>query len=291
MKTGEVERENTLDWLISETENVYSLPLIYERLTEVINHPRSSIEDITKVISKDQGLTARLLKLANSPLFGYFTKIDSIGKAATIIGTQQLQSLALAVSVIEVFAGVPENLINMKTFWQHSIACGITARALAIYRREPNVERVFAAGILHDVGRLVLCTAMPEIFARMLVTCRDENRLLYSLEEEELGFTHATVGGRLLEKWRIPSSIAEPVACHHAPETARIFPLEAAYIHLADIICKSLGIGFNGEWFVPPLEPSSWERLDIPSASLPEIVKHVEPQLAETITILGGRAI
>jgi len=291
MKTGEVERKNTLDWLISETENVYSLPLIYERLTEVINHPRSSIEDITKVISKDQGLTARLLKLANSPLFGYFTKIDSIGKAATIIGTQQLQSLALAVSVIEVFAGVPENLINMKTFWQHSIACGITARALAIYRREPNVERVFAAGILHDVGRLVLCTAMPEIFARMLVTCRDENRLLYSLEEEELGFTHATVGGRLLEKWRIPSSIAEPVACHHAPETARIFPLEAAYIHLADIICKSLGIGFNGEWFVPPLEPSSWERLDIPSASLPEIVKHVEPQLAETITILGGRAI
>ena len=291
MKTGEVERKNTLDWLISETENVYSLPLIYERLNEVINHPRSSIEDITKVISKDQGLTARLLKLANSPLFGYFTKIDSIGKAATIIGTQQLQSLALAVSVIEVFAGVPENLINMKTFWQHSIACGITARALAIYRREPNVERVFAAGILHDVGRLVLCTAMPEIFARMLVTCRDENRLLYSLEEEELGFTHATVGGRLLEKWRIPSSIAEPVACHHAPETARIFPLEAAYIHLADIICKSLGIGFNGEWFVPPLEPSSWERLDIPSASLPEIVKHVEPHLAETITILGGRAI
>ena len=289
MKTGEVERENTLDWLISETENVYSLPLIYERLTEVINHPRSSIEDITKVISKDQGLTARLLKLANSPLFGYFTKIDSIGKAATIIGTQQLQSLALAVSVIEVFAGVPENLINMKTFWQHSIACGITARALAIYRREPNVERVFAAGILHDVGRLVLCTAMPEIFARMLVTCRDENRLLYSLEEEELGFTHATVGGRLLEKWRIPSSIAEPVACHHAPETARIFPLEAAYIHLADIICKSLGIGFNGEWFVPPLEPLSWERLDIPAASLPDIVKHVEPQLAETVSILGGR--
>jgi HD-like signal output (HDOD) protein len=227
------------------------------------------------------------LKLANSPLFGYFSRIESIGKAATIIGTQQLQSLALAVSVMEVFTGIPEDLVNMKTFWQHSIACGITARALAVYRREANVERVFAAGILHDVGRLVMCTAIPQIFTGMLVACRQEEALLFRMEEERLGFTHAEIGGRLLEKWRIPASIAEPVACHHCPETARKFPLEAAFIHLADIICKSLGLGFNGECYVPPLEPSSWERLDIPPASLAEVVRHVEPQMAETMAILG----
>src|SRR5512136_649737 len=212
MSNADIPKEYSLEWLVNETESVYSLPLIYERLTEVINHPRSSIEDITRVIGEDQGLTARLLKLANSPLFGYFSRIDSIGKAATIIGTQQLQSLALAVSIIEVFHTVPEDLVNMKTFWQHSIACGITARALAVYRREANVERVFAAGLLHDIGRLVICTAIPELFTRMLIACRDENNLLYRTEEGELGFTHATFGGRLLEKWHIPASIAEPVA-------------------------------------------------------------------------------
>lgn len=290
MPTNDIRLDHSLEILISQTESVYSLPLIYERLTEVINHPRSSIEDITRVISKDQGLTARLLRLANSPLFGYFSKIDSIGKAATIIGTQQLQSLALAVSIIEVFNGVPEDIVNMRTFWQHSIACGITARALAIYRREANVERVFAAGILHDIGRLVICTAMPDIFNRMLQTAREENSLLFRIEGEFLGYTHAAVGGKLLGKWRIPASIAEPVACHHYPYKARVFPLETAFVHLADIICKSMGIGSNGECYVPPLEESSWERLDIPTVALPEIVKHVEPQLAETISILGGKA-
>jgi HD-like signal output (HDOD) protein len=273
--------------LIDQMETVYSLPLIYERLTSVINHPRSSIADITSIISEDQGLTSRLLKLANSPLFGHFSKIDTIGMAATIIGTQQLQALALAVSVMEVFTGIPEKLVCMKSFWRHSIACGTVARALATYRREANVERVFAAGILHDVGRVVMCGAIPELVNETVIKSCNEKLLLFSAEESRLGFTHAAVGGGLLTKWRIPMSIAEPVACHHAPSTAEKFPLEAALIHIADIICHALALGFTDECFVPTLEPAAWERLDIPAASLATIVKQVEPQLAETLTILG----
>src|SRR5512136_560863 len=131
MSNADIPKEYSLEWLVNETESVYSLPLIYERLTEVINHPRSSIEDITRVITEDQGLTARLLKLANSPMFGYFSKVDTINKAVTIIGTQQLRDMALAVSVMEIFTNIPKELINMKLFWQHSIACGIVARVLA----------------------------------------------------------------------------------------------------------------------------------------------------------------
>ena len=276
-----------LQRLVNQTEAAYSLPLIYERLTSVINHPRSSIADITRIISEDQGLTARLLKLANSPMFGHFSRIDSIGMAATIIGTQQLQTLALAVSVMEVFTGISEELICMKSFWRHSIACGTVARALATYRREANVERVFAAGILHDVGRVVMCGAIPEIVNEAFIASRNGESLLFSAEQQRLGFTHAAVGGGLLTKWRIPASIAEPVACHHAPLTAERFPLEAAIVHLADIICHALALGFTGESFVPPLEPAAWKRLDIPAGSLAAIVKQVEPQLAETLTILG----
>ena len=279
-----------LSRIVKETDTIYSLPVIYERLTSVINHPRSSIADITRIISEDQGLTARLLKLANSPMFGHFSRIDTIDKAAIIIGTQQLQALALAVSVVEVFTGIPSELVNMKSFWQHSIACGIIARGLAIYRRETNVERVFAAGILHDVGRVVMCATIPEIVYEMIVASRGEESLLFRAEQERLGFTHAAVGGGLLEKWRIPASIAEPVACHHAPGAAKQFPLEAALIHLADIICKALELGFSGECFVPPLEPAAWERLDIPAGALAEIIKHAEPQLAETLAILGESA-
>jgi len=119
----------TVAWLIDRTSTVYSLPLFYERLNEAINHPRTSIDDIARIITEDQGLTARLLRLANSPMFGYFGNVGSINKAVTIIGTQQLRDLALAASVMGVFKGVPEELLSMATFWRHSIACGIIARA------------------------------------------------------------------------------------------------------------------------------------------------------------------
>jgi HD-like signal output (HDOD) protein len=277
----------TLEWLVGETYTVYSLPLFYERLTETINHPCSSIADIAKIITEDQGLTARLLKLANSPMFGYYSEIDSIHKAVTIIGTQQLRDMVLAVSVIEVFTNIPEELINMKSFWQHSIACGIIARALATYRREPNVERFFAAGILHDVGQLVMCTTIPDIVREMLSISRQENALHFSTELAHLGFTHATVGGEVFRKWKIPVSIAEPVACHHNPTKAHMFPLEAAVVHLADSICLAMGLGCSGERLVPPLNPVAWNRLDIPAGALATIVKQVESQLEETFAILG----
>lgn len=287
MAPGNVVRPVSLDWLVNETATVYSLPLIYERLKDIINHPRCSITDIAKVITEDQGLTARLLKLANSPMFGCFSKIDSISKAVTIIGTQQLRDMALAVSVMEIFTSIPKELLYMKSFWRHSIACGIVARALATYRRETNVECFFAAGILHDVGLLVMCTTIPDIVHKILFDSRKEESLYFSNEQEYLGFTHAAVGGALLSKWKIPASIAEPVTRHHTPTGAKHSPMGAAMIHLADIICHALELGSSGELFVPPLDPIAWERLDIPASALAMIVKQVESQLEETYAILG----
>jgi HD-like signal output (HDOD) protein len=280
-------RSVTLEWLVDKTVTVYSLPLFYERLNEIINHPRCSIDDIAKVITEDQGLTARLLKLANSPMFGYFSKIDSISKAVTIIGTQQLRDLALAMSVMEIFTDIPEELINMKSFWQHSIACGIIARSLASYRRESNVERFFAAGILHDVGQLVMCTVVPDVARELLVACRRDEMLFTDGELGHLGFTHAEIGGELLGKWKIPATIAEPVSRHHTPAKAELFPVGVAIIHLADIICHALEMGCSCERFVHALDSTGWERLEIPAGAIARIVNHVEPQIEETFAILG----
>lgn len=277
----------TLERIVGETVTVYSLPFFYERLNEAINHPRSSIDDIARIITEDQGLTVRLLKLANSPMFGYYSRVDSITKAVTIIGTQQLRDLALAASVMGIFRGIPEELLNMTSFWRHSIACGMIARGLATYRREINVERFFVAGMLHDVGQLVLCTSIPEVVREMLEASRDRQSLHYVTERERLGFDHAAVGGALLRKWKIPPVIGEPVACHHAPAAAEQFPLEAALIHVADIICQALEFGFSGEWFVPPLNDGAWERLGIPVSVLGTILKQTEPQLEETFAILA----
>lgn len=281
----------TLDWLVDKTATVYSLPLFYERLTEIINNPRCSTSDIARVITEDQGLTARLLKLANSPMFGCFSKIDTISKAVTIIGTEQVRDLSLAMSVMEIFTNIPEELINMKSFWQHSIACGTVARALATYRRESNVERYFAAGILHDVGLLVMCTTIPDIVSGILAASREDESLFFNKERAFLGFTHAEVGRDLFLKWKLPVSIVEPIACHHVPKVAEQFPLGAAIIHLANIICHALQLGSSGDRFVYPLDPVAWGRLDIPSCALAGIIKQAEPQLKEAYAILGENAL
>ncbi len=283
-----VDPATTLDRLVEETSTIYSLPLFYEHLNEAINHPRCSTYDISRIITEDQGLTARLLRLANSPMFGCYAKVDSITKAVTIIGTQQLRDLALAATVMGIFRGIPEDLLNMASFWRHCIACGIIARTLAVYRRESNVERLFVAGMLHDVGQVVLAAARPEVSRELLEARRETGRLYQDLEREMLGFDHAELGGALLKKWKIPASISEPVACHHIPGSAEQFRLETALIHLADIICQSMELGQGGEWGVPPLDEPAWDRMGLSVHMLGTVLKQSEQQITVAFAILAG---
>ena len=143
----------SVEALIRGVTQVHSLPLFYSRLDETINHPRSSIANIAKLISEDPGLTGRILKLANSPLFACLAKIESITQAITIIGVQQVRDLALAISVMDVFKGIPAGLIDMQQFWRHSIATGIAdglglghnARAALITRGLAEMARLGVA--------------------------------------------------------------------------------------------------------------------------------------------------
>jgi HD-like signal output (HDOD) protein len=176
----------------------------------------------------------------------------------------------------------------MTSFWRHCIACGIIARSLAVFRRESNVERLFVAGMLHDVGHIVLAAARPEVSRELLEAQRDTGRFYPELERERLAFDHAGLGGELLKKWKIPVSIVEPVAYHHNPGSAEQFHLEAALVHLADIICQAMELGQGAECGVPPLDEPSWERLGVPAHMMATILKQSESQIAETFAILSG---
>lgn len=277
----------TVAEIVEQTQTVYSLPLFYDRLNEKINHPRSSLDDIGRVISEDQGLTVRLLKLANSPLFGALSKIDTITKALTFIGTQQLRDLALAVSVVGSFSEIPNDLINLKAFWKHNIACGILARNIAIYCREANQERFFVAGMLHDLGILVMCSAIPGNVREMLKDRKQCGDLYHVSERKHLGFDHGAVGSALLVKWKIPVNISEPVEFHHSPSAASKYPRDAATVHLADIICHSMGTSLSDDRLVPPVDDAAWRILDIPVKQLAPIIKQSESQIKETCAILS----
>jgi HD-like signal output (HDOD) protein len=157
---------------------VSSLPMIHVRLDEAINNPKKSLADIANIIREDPGLTARLLRIVNSAFYNFPTKVETISQAVTIVGNQQLSALALATSAMNMFRGIPGNLVSMDSFWRHSVGCGLAARVVATYRREPNAERFFVAGMLHDIGRPVLYSKISDD-AREAILLAKADRGLY----------------------------------------------------------------------------------------------------------------
>lgn len=274
------------DLLTGYTE-VSSVAMIYDRLNEAINNPGASMSDIGEIIREDVGLTARLLRLVNSAFYGFPQKVETISKALVVVGLQQIRDLALATSVVNSFSGIPESLINMEMFWHHSIACGVAAKILATYRRETNVERFLVAGIVHDIGRLIISLKIPDEAREALVRSKSDGELLRDAEEGVIGFDHAQVGCALLESWNLPLSLQEVAAYHHSPSAAERYLLEAAIVHTADIIVHAMQMGSSGERFVPPLDRRAWERIELPESILSSVLDQVERQVGEVVrTIL-----
>jgi HD-like signal output (HDOD) protein len=254
---------------------------------EVINHPRGGTTDVANVIREDTALTARLLKVVNSAFFAFPRRIDTVSQAVTVVGTSQVRDLALATSVLTLFQDLPPDLVDMDGFWRHSLACGVAARVLAGLRRESNVERFFVAGILHDVGKLVVYARIPEKAQEVFRVAREEEILLHEAEHRVLGFDHAQVGEALLSQWNMPPSLRESVHFHHQPRRADRFPLEAAAVHLGDIMAIALGIGSAGERFVPPLSPEGWSTMGLDASLLGPAVEEVELQFEAAIHLMG----
>ena len=262
-----------LDSLIRDNIKIFSPPEVFLRLNNVVNNLRSSVTDIGNIICEDQGLTARILKIANSTLYGFPSKIETISQAVLIIGSKQIRDLTLATSVVRIFKGIPEDLINMETFWRHSIACGVIARIIAGYRREPNVETFFTGGILHDIGRLIMYTKMPDECRKILSRVGKEPQLLFKAERESLGYDHTDVGGLLLKEWKLPQTLTEAIAYHHNPDKASQYPVEAAATHIADILAHAMQLGSSGEKYVPHISEEAWAKLSFQTSMLPFLFK------------------
>lgn len=276
--------------LLKGVTSVSSLPGVYLRLSSVVADPRSSSADVGRVIAEDPGLTARLLKLVNSAMYGFPSRIETVSHAISIVGTTQLQDLALATSVIRLFASMPQELVTMESFWRHSVACGVAARALASRRREVNVERFFVAGLLHDIGRPIMYMQVPDVARAAMTRSRETGEPLYVVEHALLGFDHSHVGHALLDQWKLPPSLREAVAQHHFPERASRFPVETAVVHVADLIVNALRFGSSGEPGIPPLHQKSWDAIGVPATVLDDVIGEVEEHYEAAVQVMALEA-
>jgi HD-like signal output (HDOD) protein len=183
------------------------------------------------------------LKIVNSAFYGMEQEVETITHALGIIGTEQLTQLVLATSVTKQFTGIPENLVSMDLFWRHSVACGVTAKIIADWVGERNLESYYLAGMLHDIGSLIVYKKFSSVAEKVLRRCKENKEYLFDVEREVFGASHAKVGGKLLKGWGLPMSLCEPVFFHHRPNKAKEFPLATKIIHVADSIVDEMNLG------------------------------------------------
>ncbi len=263
--------------VVEQEMELASLPNIFFQISESLKNPRSSAAYVAEVISKDVALSAKLLKMVNSPFYGFSSKIDTLSRAVTIVGTNQLTNLALGVSVISAFDNVPEEFFSLKEFWLHSVTCGIVARLLAGRAGLQGDEKFFVAGLLHDIGRLVMLRNHPKASTEVLRQAKVGRRGLVDMERSVWGCSHSEIGGRLLKAWRLPAFLEVLVHFHHDPMEASMVS-EAAVVHVADFITHGLGIGSSGASLVPELNTNAWQALGLDTKDLFGIARQAERQ-------------
>ena len=262
--------------------DISSLPNIFYKVNAAVEDPETSFAEIGQIISGDASLSARILRIVNSSFYGFSSRIETITHAVTIVGMMQLRDLVLATTIVGQFRGIPKKVLDMEAFWLHSISTGLAARIIAIYRKEPNPERYYVMGLLHDIGRLLLLLNAPDEMKLALEHYR-KGGLLYEAENEVLGLDHSRVAGALLEKWDLPDRLVNAINFHHDPSNSKTDPLDASIIHVADIISHSMELGGSGENHVPPLDPVAWDQLELPSSILSSVHSQVDRQSTDAI--------
>lgn len=279
----------TIETVLAGAGELSALPDSWQRIDAVVARSSASTAQIAEAIALDPGLSARLLRLANSPMYGLNQRVERLSQAVHLIGTRQLRELALAATVIDLVSGGPGRSERVETFLRHSTATGLCARAIASHRREANIERFFVAGLLHDIGLYTFELAEPQLAGELVAAATARNEPLERVESARLGFDHAMLGGALLQRWNLPASLSEPVAWHHQPVSAPTCRVEAAVVHIASTAIELLGLG-GGHGISTPLDAQAWELAGLDAKTLIGAVDESEATLAQTLGILSGTA-
>lgn len=276
----------TAQSLVKESIELISLPDVYVRLRSVIASPDSSMSDVAQIIVHDPAITARLLKLVNSPFFGLASKVDTMTHAINLLGTQQVHDLVLATVVVDSFSGFTNDAFNIYDFWFKGVYCAVTARLLAYHCDDVDTERPFIAGLLHNIGHLVTQQKLPDESKLALSLASEKHIDLYLAEREVLGFDYAQVGSALMAEWSLPESLQNITEFHIEPVKAPNYRLETAIIHIASVITHDAlkEIPITPETL--SVNPVCWQLTGLSVEDMPEIKREVDKQVAMVMNLL-----
>lgn len=250
----------TMDQVLGKVRQLPSLSVVVTELLASMDKEDIDTAVLVRKISRDQGLAARVLRVANSAFYGLTSRVSAVSEAVTVLGFHAVRSLALAAGVVKLFPHSADCKFDRLAFWQHAIGTGVSARVLAA-RLGKDPETAFTAGLLHDIGKLVLHAYFPDIFDAVLAHRVADDGAIQEAERTLLGFDHAAIGYEVARQWRFPPTIQKAIRDHHRPDAEPAFVTDV--VHVANVLCCALDIGNGGDDLVPPLSAAAWERLGL----------------------------
>lgn len=259
---------------ILDTKTLPTLPGIVTRLNSLADNDKSSIQEMARLVSSDQVLSARILRLANSPSYGFY-RVATISNAMILLGVDVVKSLVLSSSIFEI---MEKNVLGL---WEHSLGAGVAANIIAKRLQLPECEEIATAALLHDIGKVIIRLKCENQSSEMSALMSKKGLSSFQVERETIGTDHAEVGGWLAKSWFLPEKLIVPIAFHHDVEGSALHQTKTAVVHLADVLIKASGFGYSGDEYVPIVQSAAWNKLNMTEEILTEVVAELEEKLID----------
>lgn len=282
VKTLQIDRAVFQQTLEKKLADLPPLPAIVTRIMQTVNNPNTSADELNKLISLDQGLASKLLRIVNSAYYGFPKRISTITHAVVILGFNTVRNLVLGVSAFGMLSKKAEGQgLNRVQFWEHSIAVAVGSSLLAKKKKPKTrsiVEEAFITGLLHDIGQLFLDCYFPVQYAVTLVYAERQNISMLEAEKKVLGIDHTIVGKKIAEQWNFPPSLVACIGSHHQPLAGSDYFEPSALVHAADWLAWRMQKGVGMVENMPEMDPAVSEWLAFSEADFEDLLREVEAQ-------------
>jgi putative nucleotidyltransferase with HDIG domain len=271
-----------LDVVTQSIKDVPALPHVVTKVMDLSQDPNASAQDVSRVLEQDQSMTARVLRLANSAFYGFPRRISSVTDATIYLGFKTLQSILMAASVSSLMSREMKGYaLDEGVLWRHSQTVAFASRLLARKAKFPYVDMAYTAGLLHDIGKIVLDSYLKNMYSEIVTQVEENDLTFVEVENEVLGTNHAEVGARVALHWNLPDELCEAIRLHHQPELAEINPQLVCLVHLADIISLTIGVGLGVGGMRNHFSEEALTVLGLTAADLEDVMSQLADFLAD----------
>jgi HD-like signal output (HDOD) protein len=278
---------NKLDEIVNRLNEFPTLPTIYTKLLDLLGNPHTTVQDVADVISKDQSVVMKILKVVNSSIYGLSQNVTNISQAVLFLGFNEIRNITLTISVLNVFSKVQSSsssVFSVVELWKHSIAVGVITRQLGSILNINRAEDFFISGVIHDIGKLLFIKLFKDKYFEAVENAMKKKISIRQSEKEIFGITHEFAGGLLADKWSLPISIKKIITLHEAVHDR--IDTQVACVNLANSLAIALELGNPGYDLIPQPNPFIWNLLKLPKDNIKTMKNDTISAFNNSINIL-----